>query len=172
MASLSAYFITDYANNLQLSTLNMTEVPNSYKLLFDVSKVTSAIVPVAIVLFIVITTKIMLNEFFDKRIPSHVIFRIVGFSMIPMLLYYYFFWFNLIKYCNIETIKSTEDLLNMNFLFNLHLNDFTLLSYFCWLLMFIYIIFGLIKHKVNATSAVLSTLLPSGIFMIVYCLIK
>ncbi len=31
------------------------------------------------------------------------------FSYIPMLLYYYFFWINLIQYCNISNVKSTDD---------------------------------------------------------------
>ena len=137
LASLSAYCIAEYSNGLQLSILGVGNVPSSYKLLFGISKITSALVPVVISFFMVITLTIMLNNVFEKQISSKTIIQIVGFSFIPMLLYYYFFWINLIQYCSNSIIKSIDDFKNMAFMFNLHLSDFSLInlveSLFCWI---------------------------------------
>ena len=140
-------------------------------MLLGISKITSALVPVLVALFMIITTTVMLNDVFEKQVPLKLIFQIVGFSYIPMLLYYYFFWINLIQYCNISNVKSTDDFMNMKFMFNMDLSDFSFINSMCWIYMFIYIIYSLIKHKTGITKGCISALLPSVIMLSVYCLI-
>lgn len=172
LASLSAYFITDYSTNLQLNTYSLDDIPNSYKVLFNVSKITSALVPIIITCFMVITLNVMLNVIFEQHISTKLIFQIVGFSLFPMLLYYYFFWYNLIIFCNTSNINSIEDFKNMSFLFGLHLTDLSLINFICWIYMYGYIIIKLIFHKITILSALISTLLPSAILLLVYYLIS
>lgn len=170
LASLSSYCIAEYTNNLHLSILGIDDIPNSYKLLFGISKITSALVPVVISFFIVITTSIMLNDVFDKHVSPKMIIQIVGFSYIPMVLYYYFFWINLIQYGSINSIKIVDDFTNMEFIFGMHLSDFSLINLLCWLYMYIFIAYNLIKRKIDIMPAIISTFLPSAIFLFAYCL--
>ncbi|MDE6227593.1 MAG: hypothetical protein K2M63_08770 [Muribaculaceae bacterium] len=172
LASLSAYCIGEFTNEMQLHLIGVKDLPNSYKLLFGISKITSSMVPVVISLFMVITITIMLNDVFDIKMSSKSMIQIVGIAFIPMVIYYYFFWYNLIQYCDAYTVKKIEDFTNMVYMWGLRLNDFSLINLLCWIYMYIYIIYELIRRKVKVVPAMVSTLMPSMIFIMVYYLIS
>lgn len=158
--------------SLQLHTHGVENIANSYKILFGISKITSAFVPIVITCFIGITITIILNDIFEDHISNKKVFQIVGFSYIPMLLYYYFFWINLIQYCNTTNIKSKDDFINMKFMFSMQLSDFSLINILCWIYLYIFIICSLRRNDIQITHAIIATLSPSAILLLVSYIIS
>lgn len=171
-ATLSAFFIADYANNLQLNIYNFINIPPTYSLVFKISKISSAIVPFSIAVFLLISTKIMLTEFYDYNITTKQLFQTVGLSFTPMLLYYYFFWYNLIRYCNTDNINNVEDFNKMTFMLNMGLYEFSIINYICWLCMYICMIIILVKNKITTLNATISVFFPSGLVVLIYYIIS
>lgn len=172
IATLCCYFISKYASYLQINTFITDIIPSNYILLFRISDITSACIPMAIVMFITVTTQIMLNEFFEKKVTFSQIFQTVGISYSPLVLYYFFFWYNLTHYCNTLNIKSGSDFHKISFIFNLHFNDFITINLICLIILYVVIIICLIHKKIGIIPAFISTLLPSSIFLLVLNLIK
>lgn len=172
LATLSAFFIADYANHLQLNTNNFINVPSTYSLILRISKITSAIVPFTIAVFLLISTKLMLTEFYDYNLSTIQLFQTVGLSFIPMLLYYYFFWYNLIQYCNVDNIKNVDDFNNMTFIFNMSLCEFSIINWICWLCLYICMIISLVRCKISLSNAILSVFLPSAVVLLMHYLIS
>lgn len=61
----------------------------------------------------------MMNIVFEEHIKALDLYSILGLSFLPMLLYEYFFWYNLIIYGKQTIEYSTEGINNMKFLFGL-----------------------------------------------------
>jgi len=172
LASLSVYFMTEYANNLQIHIYGFDEVPISYKMLFGISSIIGAIAPIVITMFLVFTIKIMLVDVFEKEISVKEVLQIVGISYIPMLLYYFFFWYSLISYCHVGNIRTESDFLNMKLMFDMQLTDYTIINYACWVLLYLLIVCGLIRNKVALKPSLAAALFPTGVVLTVYYLIS
>ena len=172
LSALCAYGVTEFANNLQLNVLNITDVPQSYRVLFKVSSGMAAIIPMAIFLFLYFTTEIMINDVFEQGVCKFTLFKLIGISYLPMLIYQYFFGFNLIFYCNGDKIKSVDDFLSTKFVFGLQLSDFEFINLVCWGLIFLITILYLLYKDKNVWAILFSVLFPSSIVALVYYIIS
>lgn len=112
LSSLCVFCITEYTNNLQMGILNISGLPNSYYVLFKISSTMAAVIPLIIFLFIFFSSEMMLNNFFCEKIRKPILFNIIGISYIPMLIYQYVFWYNIIAYCSTSNIKSIDSFIN------------------------------------------------------------
>ncbi len=132
----------------------------------------AAIIPLAIFLFLYFTTEIMINDVFEQRVGKFTLLKLIGISYLPMLIYQYFFWFNLIYYCNGDKIKSVDDFLSTKFMFGLQLNDFEFINLVCWGLIFLITILYLLYKDKNVWAILFSVLFPSSIVVLVYYIIS
>lgn len=132
----------------------------------------AAIIPLAIFLFLYFTTEIMINDVFEQGVGKFTLLKLIGISYLPMLIYQYFFWFNLIFYCNGDKIKSAEDFLSTKFVFGLQLSDFEFINLVCWGLVFLITILYLLYKDKNIWAILFSVLFPSSIVALVYYIIS
>lgn len=132
----------------------------------------AAIIPMAIFLFLYFTTEIMINDVFEQGVCKFTLFKLIGISYLPMLIYQYFFWFNLIFYCNGDKIKSVDDFLSTKFVFGLQLSDFEFINLVCWGLIFLITILYLLYKNKNIWAILFSVLFPSSIVALVYYIIS
>lgn len=63
LCSLSAYFISDFANRTQMVLLPDHENMSFYRIFFQVNNITSFLIPIGICTFFCSTIKIMLTDF-------------------------------------------------------------------------------------------------------------
>ena len=172
LSSLCSYGITEYTNTLQIGLLNLSETPFSYRLLFKISSSIGALIPLMVFLFLYFTTEILLNDFFEEHVEKAELIKIIGIAYMPMLIYQYFFWFNILSYCTTEKIKTVSDFLNMTYIFGLQMNDFEFINTVCWGVIYLIIIIYLFFHNVKILSSLVSVLLPSTIALITYYIIS
>lgn len=132
----------------------------------------AAIIPMAIFLFLYFTTEIMINDVFEQGVCKFTLFKLIGISYLPMLIYQYFFGFNLIFYCNGDKIKSVDDFLSTKFVFGLQLSDFEFINLVCWGLIFLITILYLLYKDKNVWAILFSVLFPSSIVALVYYIIS
>ena len=123
-------------------------------------------------LFLYFTTEILLNDFFEEHVEKAELIKIIGIAYMPMLIYQYFFWFNILSYCTTEKIKTVSDFLNMTYIFGLQMNDFEFINTVCWGVIYLIIIIYLFFHNVKILSSLVSVLLPSTIALITYYIIS
>ena len=160
LCSLSAYFISDFANRTQMVLLPDHENMSFYRIFFQVNNITSFLIPIGICTFFCSTIKIMLTDFFEVEIKLSQLFSIVGISMIPILLDDYFFWTNLICYVPNATILSVEDFMEIEYLGGLKINDFQYINSACWIISYIIMIINLIRKKIPYVVVFVSTMTP------------
>ena len=163
MIALSAYFITDLANAIQVNILSIDEVPTAYKIIFKINNITALFIPILICSFLFITSKYMLCDVFDKQIDLQAFFCAICFSLIPLLLYDYFFWFNLIEYAATAKLSTVTDFLNLKYAFGITLKDFDLINTCCWIYLYIHLAVYFIKRKISIYVTLMSILLPSTV---------
>ena len=168
LCSLSAYAISDFANNTQLGLLAGKEDLGMYKILFQVSNITSLFIPIGICGFLCSTAKIMLTDFFDEKISLSLLFSIIGMAMIPLLLDDYFLWGNLIYYVSSEDVKSVKDFIDIEYFAGLKIADFQILNSICWGVAYLIIIIGLVVNKISYSKAFVSVILPTLILIVTY----
>ena len=132
----------------------------------------AAIIPMAIFLFLYFTTEIMINDVFEQGVGKFTLLKLIGISYLPMLVYQYFFWLNLIFYCNEDKIKSAEDFLSTKSVFGLQLSDFEFINLVCWGLIFLITILYLLYKDKNVWAILFSVLFPSSIVVLVYYIIS
>lgn len=172
LSSLCAFCITEYTNSLQISMLNVTSIPQSYRILFKISSTIAAIIPIVIFLFLFFSAEIMLNDFFGEKIRKQTLLNLIGISFIPMLLYQYLFWFNILSYCHATNIKEVHDFINMTFIYGLTFKDFEFINLLCWILIYLIpVIYFIIYKKINMVSTIISFLLPSSLVILFYYII-
>lgn len=169
MLTLSSYCISEFANGLQMKILSVNEIPSAYKVMFKLNSVVATLIPLLICLFVFITSKFVMCDFFEKKLHLPSYFCAICFSLIPFLLYEYFFWFNLISYAGNATLSAPEDFLNMKYAFGLTLEDFNIINTCCWGYIYLHLTIYLIQKKYPLHIASLTTLFPSAL---VYCFLK
>lgn len=91
LCACSAYNIADISNELQLHTMGVLEIPHFYKIALSISCSMAAFTPVAIYLYLFISSNMMLNFFFEEKVTRDNICLIIALAMIPMLLHLYFY---------------------------------------------------------------------------------
>lgn len=155
-------------NSLQLGMLNITDIPQSYRILFKVSSSIASVIPIVIFLFLYFSSEIMFNALFGEEIEKYVLLKILGISFIPMLIYQYFFWFNILIYCNTISIKEVSDFINMTFMYGLTLEDFGFINLICWGIVYLVPVVYFIYKEVNFVSTIVSFLLPSFLTLFFY----
>lgn len=89
-----------------------------------------------------------------------------------MLAHQYFFWYNILSYCNTANIKRIQDLANMKFMFDLTLESFEYINLLCWGLVYLIPILYFIYKDVNVFSTFISFLIPSSLTIFFYFIIQ
>lgn len=168
LTAVSSFGLTSYANYLQTEILGLDIVPMSYQIYFKLSSVFAMFVPIIVFIFLYISINLMINYAFDERMSKKELYITLSFAFLPVLLYQYFFWYNLITYCNPSTIKTTEDFLNMRFIFNLGLKDLEFISNLCWMLLYLNIIIWLYLNGITLLKVLASVVVPTALVVIFY----
>ena len=169
---VSSFGITEYANTLQVGVLNLDVIPWSYRVYFKLSSVFAMFLPIAMFLYLFITIKLMMNYVFDDFLPTKSLYTMIGIGFIPVLLYQYFFWFNLILYCNLETIKTPGDFMNMRFMFGLDLKTLGFISSLCWGILYLIITLWMYFAGKSILKTLCSVVAPTLFVILVYHFIK
>lgn len=172
LSSLCAFYLTEYTNTLKIGMADITDIPLSFKILFKVSSTFSAIIPIILFLFLYLSSEIMLNDFFGENVKKETLLNILGVSFIPMLAHQYFFWYNILSYCNTANIKRIQDLANMKFMFDLTLESFEYINLLCWGLVYLIPILYFIYKDMNVFSTFISFLIPSSLTIFFYFIIQ
>jgi len=172
LSSLCSYGITEYCNHLQIALLQLNDIPFSYRMLFKMSSGIAALVPLMIFMFLYFTSDMMLNTVFEEKVDRRSLLSIIGISYIPMLIYQYIFWYNLITYCAIGKLADAKDLLSVPFMYDLKLKDFEFINLVCWGLIYLIVILYLIFKDKNVFKVIGSILFPSMIVALTYYIIS
>ncbi|WP_036893561.1 hypothetical protein, partial [Prevotella sp. S7-1-8] len=109
---LFMFFITENIAYLQFASLQANELPFSYNIISGISSSLAALTPLVVFVFLYVTIETMMNIVFEEHIKALDLYSILGFSFLPMLLYEYFFWYNLIIYGKQTIEYSTEGINN------------------------------------------------------------
>lgn len=119
---------------------------NSILKLFELSNnLTLFLFPIIILLFIVGSTKYMLEIFDEEKISSSEIYTIVGYAlMFPLI---GMFFYTTCLFLRDYQVSSLEDLKNLHFLFGLTVNDFNYINKLFWLLAYFFIFYQLCFNK-------------------------
>lgn len=168
ICTVCAYLISEYANKIQFDIIGLIEVPSFYKVLFQVSSIFAAIIPLIIYSFLLITSETMLNYVFDESISFEKLAFVFGLAFFPMMGYYLFFLYNIVIYCENSQIHSIEDFLNIKFIFDLTLNDLKNINLYCWGCIYFISVAYLLYDKKAAIPVLFSILMPSCFMLIAY----
>jgi len=168
LSSLCAFFITEYATQLQFEISNIKDIPAGYKILFKISSSFAAIIPVAIFGFLFYSTQLMTNEVFCFGIPNDTLLLVIGLAFMPMMIFYYFYWINLIYYCGQSNINSVEDFMHTTFVFALTMKDLEFINLVCWALIYLIVIVYFIYKEKPIVQTLISVLLPTAILLLAY----
>ena len=168
----SSYGVTKYSQNLQIALLNLEKIPLSYRIYFNISAGFAMFVPIIVFIFLFSTIYLMMYYFFDEMISKRKLYISIGTCFLPVLIYQYFFWCNLIYYCDYNTIKTVDDFLNVSFLFGLKLEDFEIISNFCWGILYLGVFFYLYFSGKPFFKALASITIPTLLVMLIYYIIK
>lgn len=168
MSSLCAFFISEYATQLQIESSCITNISLGYKILFKISISFAASVPITIFGFLYFTTHTMANEVFDLKISSKDLLFVLGIAFVPMMLYYYFYWFNLLFFCRPNQFSCVDDFTKTKFVFGLTHNDFKFINQICWLSIYFIIILYFIYKDKPFIQSVFTVILPSAILLLTY----
>ena len=172
LSSLCVYFITEYSHNLQMGVLNISGLPQSYFVLFKISSTMAAMIPLILCLFIYSSTEMILNNLFCEKIEKTLLFNIIGISYIPMLIYQYVLWYNIVTYCSTSNIKSIDTFVNMKFMYGLTLKDFEYVNLICWGLIYLIPIIILIYKGSRIIPIFIAFILPSALSVLFYNIIS
>lgn len=169
---VSSFGITEYANYLQVGVLNLDTIPWSYRVYFKLSSVYVIFLPIAMFLYLFITIKLMMNYFFEDYLSSKTLYIMIGIGFVPVLLYQYFFWFNLVSYCNLHVIKTTDDFMNMRFMFGLDLKALGFISNIGWGALYLIITLWMYLTGRSLIKTLCSVVVPTLFVILMYHIIK
>lgn len=149
------------ANDFQRQISNSN---NFLEFLYSANNFVAFCIPIIAYIFFALTTKIMLfivdinmKYNYEEKVNVN---ELLGYSFIPLLIFMIFYFFNLAIVDN--NIESIEDLNKMNFVFNLTFNDFKILSYICWFLIYVILTLQLVlNEKMEILKSILIAFLPS-----------
>ena len=169
---LSSYGLTKYAQEIQLGVLNLSSIPVSYKVYFGLSSIFAAFTPILVFIFLFSTIELMMCYVFDEQIDRRRLYIALGICFLPVLIYQYFFWYNLISYCNTKNIKNIDDFLNIKYMFDLTLKEFGLISNICWGLLYLGIIYYLYFSNKPIFKILISVTTPTILVISIFYIIS
>lgn len=170
---LCSFFVNYYSSLFSFRILDIPELNNSAHIFSWFSGGFSSVVPFCFFLFYCITINLMMRMFFEVEIKSSEIMFAVSIGLLPLLLYQYFFWYNLIMYSPNASIVSIENFFEkINFLFNMTFQKIQLIGDICYLLFFpitILILYNSCRRKL--IDIIISVCVPSVIITLCYVII-
>lgn len=170
---LCSFFVSYYSSISIFRILNIPELNDSAYIFSWFSGSFSSVIPLFFFLFYSITINLMMRSLFEIKIKSSEIIFAVSTGLIPLLLYQYFFWYNLIMYTpDVSTVSVNNYFENIDFLFNLTFKKVRVIGDICYLLFFpitILTLYQSCQHKlINIITAVC---VPSVIVALCYIII-
>lgn len=137
---------------------------NFLEFLYSANNFVAFCIPLIAYIFFALTTKIMLfivdmnmENNYEEKININ---ELLGYSFIPLLIFMIFYFFNLAFLDS--NINSIDDLDKMSFVFNLTFNDFKILSYISWFLIYLVLMVQLVlNEKIGILKSILIVFLPS-----------
>jgi hypothetical protein len=168
LCALCSFFVTKYTNQIAFDALAIDDIPRIYSLFSSISSTITALIPLVVFFFFYCTTDIMMNTLFEENISKKNLFFIIGLALVPLLVYQYFLWYNLITYCNANVIKTINDYYNIKFIFNLSFSNINLIGKICWVLFYLSMIALLYFKKVKLYKILISVISPSLLVVIIY----
>lgn len=124
--------------------------------------------PMVIFLYLYFPTEILINDFFDQKVSKIFLLKVIGFAYIPMLIEQYFLWYNLLTYWGNQNIIEGKDFLLTSFAFGFSIKDLEFINTVCWGIIYLVTIICLIIKDVNVIAVIVSVLLPSALFFLIY----
>lgn len=170
---LCSFFVSYYSSMSVFKILDIPELNNSAYVFSWFSGGFSSVIPIFFFLFYGITINLMMQSIFEISIKSSDIFFAVSIGLIPLLLYQYFFWFNLIMYSPDLSVISVDSYFEkIDFLFNLSFKQVRLIGDICYLLFFpitTLILYQSCRQKL--IDIILAVCIPSVIVALCYIII-
>lgn len=169
---LSSFGLTKYAQGIQLGFLNLDSIPVSYKVYFGLSSTFATYTPVLVFVFLFSTIELMMHYVFDEQIDKMRLYIALVICFLPVLIYQYFFWYNLISYCNPKDIKNIDDFLNIKYMFDLTLKELGFISNVCWGLLYLGVIYYLHFSNKPILKVLISVILPTILVISIFYIIS
>lgn len=172
---LCSFFVSYYSSMFAFRILDIPRLNDSAQVFSWFSGGFSSVIPFSFFLFYSITINLMMRIFFEIEIKSIEIMFSVSIGLIPLLLYQYFFWYNLIMYSpNVSIVSvSLENFFEkINFLFNLTFQEIQAIGDICYLLFFPITILTLYNScRRKLIDIIISVCAPSVIVALCYIII-
>lgn len=170
---LCSFFVSYYSSISVFRILDIPELNDSAHVFSWFSGSFSSVIPLSFFLFYSITINLMMRSIFEINIKSIEIIFAVSIGLIPLLLYQYFFWYNLIMYSPDVSIVSADSYFEkIDFLFNLTFKEVRAIGDICYLLFFpitILTLYQSCRHKF--INIIISVCVPSVIVALCYIII-
>lgn len=170
---LCSFFVSYYSSISIFRMLDIPELNDSAHVFSWFSGGFSSVIPLSFFLFYGITINLMMRSLFEMDIKSGEVFFAVSVGLIPLLLYQYFFWFNLLMYTPDVSIISVENYFEkINFLFNLTFQEVQAIGDICYLLFFPITIITLYQScRRKLINIIIAVCVPSVIVALCYIII-
>lgn len=170
---LCSFFVSYYSSISVFRILDIPELNDSAHVFSWFSGSFSSVIPLSFFLFYSITINLMMRSIFEINIKSSEIIFAVSIGLIPLLLYQYFFWYNLIMYSPDVSIVSGDSYFEkIDFLFNLTFKEVRAIGDICYLLFFpitILTLYQSCRHKF--INIIIAVCVPSVIVALCYIII-
>lgn len=170
---LCSFFVSYYSSISVFKILDIPELNDSAHVFSWFSGSFSSVIPLSFFLFYSITISLMLRLLFEIDITYSGIMFAVSIGLIPLLLYQYFFWYNLIMYSPDTSTTSVDNYFEkINFLFNLTFKEVQVIGDVCYLLFFPITILTLYEScRHNLINIIIAVCVPSVITALFYIII-
>lgn len=167
---LCSFFVSYYSSMSAFRILDIPKLNDSAYIFSWFSGFFSSVIPLSFFIFYSITINLMMRSLFEIEIKSSEIFFAVSIGLMPLLLYQYFFWYNLIMYSPNVSIVSVESFFErIDFLFNLTFQEVRAIGDICYLLFFPITIITLFNScRCKLIDIIISVCLPSVIVALCY----
>ena len=162
------YFETSIANQVQFERLGLRSIPFGLTMLVETTSFILSIAPLLISTFFFLTIKIVLSDFFNCDLARKDLWCIVAISNTPLLVYNWWFALNLSIFKDILIVSNIE---KVSFMLGMTFQNFQLLNFISWILVYLCLIVLLLKRKVRLLPACIAVFLPSLLMILIYLIV-
>lgn len=160
---LCSFFVSYYSSMSVFDMLDIPEIKESAYVISWFSGSFASVIPLAFFFFYGITFRLMMKSVFDINISFVENFFAVSTGFIPLLLYQYFFWYNLIMYSPATFTGLVENYFKeIKFLFDFTYKEMLAIGDMCFMLFFPVTILTLYQScKQNLFKIIVAVCVPS-----------
>ncbi len=150
---------------LKLSSLSKIEIINQslFNIINTINLFSYTITPTIIVVFFLLTGKLVIN-IFSENCTLKELFIVISFSLIPILIYIWFYTICLYVYIDNSLINSISDLSNLKFIFGIKFSIFSSINSLLWAVTYATMtILYFFKLKISLICSLVSVFVPTSL---------